>query len=140
DLIKRGSALGLSSALMGTILRAEAVGAQATPGASPSADQPVGWSMQMPEWLDGVDLSGQTVNAMLASDGPGAAYDQAMCDKFAEWTGATVNYLQGAESATDRLTFYTQSLSAGSSDFDVAQIDVIWPGIMYQWAVDLSQE
>ena len=139
ELIKRGSALGLSSALMGTILRAESIGAQSTPDASPAADQPVGWSMQKPEWLD-VDLSGQTINAMFGSDGPGAPYDQAMCDKFAEWTGAQVNYLKGAESATDRLTFYTQSLSAGSSDFDVAQIDVIWPGIMNQWAEDLAQE
>ncbi|HLU34453.1 MAG TPA: ABC transporter substrate-binding protein [Thermomicrobiales bacterium] len=139
ELIKRGSALGLSAVLMDKILFANSVGAAAASQASPSADQPVGWSMEKPEWLD-VDLSGQTINAMFGSDGPGAPYDQAMCDKFAEWTGATVNYLKGAESATDRLTYMTQALSAGSSDFDVAQIDVIWPGIMNQWAEDLSQE
>lgn len=139
ELIKRGSALGLSAVIMDKILFASSVGAAAASQASPTAAQPVGWSMVQPEWLD-VDLSGQTVNAMFGSDGPGAPYDQAMCDKFAEWTGATVNYLKGAESATDRLTYYTQALSAGSSDFDVAQIDVIWPGIMNQWAEDLAQE
>lgn len=139
DVIKRGTALGLGTGVMGALLRAESIGAQASPDASPAADQPVGWSLTQPDWLD-MDLSGQTVNFMGGSDGPGAPFDQACCDFFAEVTGATVNYLKGAESATDRLTFYTQSLSAGSSDFDVAQIDVIWPGIMNQWAVDLTQE
>lgn len=139
DLIKRGSALGLSSALMGTILRAESVGAQATPGASPSTAQPVGYTLTKPEWLD-VDLSGQTVNAILGSDGPGAPFDQACCDFFAAETGATVNYIQGAESATDRLTFYTQTFISESEDVDVAQIDVIWPGIMQIHAEDLSQQ
>jgi trehalose/maltose transport system substrate-binding protein len=139
DLIKRGSALGLSSALMGTILRAGSVGAQASPEASPAADRPVGWSLTKPEWLE-VDLSGQTVNAVLGSDGPGAAFDQACCDFFAEVTGATVNYIKGADSATDRLTFYTQTFTTESQDVDVAQIDVIWPGILALHAEDLSQE
>jgi trehalose/maltose transport system substrate-binding protein len=139
SLIKRGSALGLSSALMGTILRAEAVGAQASPDASPAAAQPVGWSLTKPEWLD-VDLSGQTVNVVLGSDGVGAPFDQACCDFFAEATGATVNYIKGAESATDRLTFYTNTFNAQSEDVDVAQIDVIWPGILALHAEDLSQE
>jgi len=137
ELIKRGSALGLSSALMGTILRAEAVGAQASPEASPEAAQPVGWSLTKPEWLD-ADLSGVTVNVVLGSDGPGAPFDQACCDYFAELTGATVNYIKGAESATDRLTNYTQTLNAQSSDIDVFTVDVIWPGILALHAVDLS--
>ncbi len=139
EIIKRGSALGLAAVTMDKILFASSVGAAAASQASPSADQPVGWSMEQPEWLD-MDLSGQTINWMGSDDGVGAAYDQAMCDAFAKWTGATVNFLPGAQSATDRLTYYTQALSAGSSDFDVAQIDVIWPGIMNQWAEDLSQE
>lgn len=135
ELIKRGSALGLSTALMGTILRASSVGAQATPG----GDKPVGWSLTKPDWLD-ADLSGQTVNIVLGSDGPGAPFDQACCDFFAEATGATVNYIKGAESATDRLTFYTQTFNAQSTDVDVAQIDVIWPGILDLHAEDLSAE
>lgn len=139
ELIKRGSALGLSAGLMGMILRASSVGAQASPDASPGAAKPVGWSLTKPEWLD-VDLSGQTVNVVLGSDGPGAPFDQACCDFFAEATGATVNYIKGAESATDRLTFYTQTFNAQSQDVDVAQIDVIWPGIMELHAEDLSQE
>jgi trehalose/maltose transport system substrate-binding protein len=139
ELIKRGSALGVSSALMGTILRAQSVGAQATPGASPAAAQPAGWSIETPEWLR-TDLQGQTVSAVLAADGPGAPFDQAMCDHFAKATGAKVNYIKGAESATDRLTFLSQTFAAGSADVDVAQIDVIWPGTLAIHSVDLSQQ
>ena len=132
DLIKRGSALGLSATLMGTILRAEAVGAQATPGGT----QPAGWSIQVPEGLP--DLTGVTLNVMLGSDGPGAPFDQATVDKFNEATGASAVYLKGAESTTDRLTFMQQTMAAQSADIDVAQIDVIWPGILAAHAVDLK--
>jgi trehalose/maltose transport system substrate-binding protein len=133
DVIKRGTALGLSSALMGTILTAERLGAQGTPAAA----RPAGYTIQVPEGLP--DLTGVTLNVMLGADGPGAAFDQATCDKFAEATGATVNYLKGAESATDRLTFYLQTFAAQSADIDVAMIDVIWPGIVASHSVDLKE-
>ena len=133
DIIKRGTALGLSSALMGTILTAERLGAQGTPAGA----QPAGYTIQVPEGLP--DLTGVTLNVMLGADGPGAAFDQATCDKFAEATGATVNYLKGAESATDRLTFYLQTFAAQSADIDVAMIDVIWPGIVASHSVDLKE-
>jgi trehalose/maltose transport system substrate-binding protein len=132
DIMKRGSALGLSSVLMGTILRAESLGAQGTPAGT----QPAGYSLVAPEGLP--DLSGVTLSVVLGSDGPGAPFDQACCDLFASSTGATVNYIKGAESATDRLQFYLQTLSAESADVDVLQIDVIWPGILALHAVDLS--
>jgi trehalose/maltose transport system substrate-binding protein len=136
DILKRGGALGLSATMMGTIL---AAGKAAAQDASPAAEaQPVGWSIELPADLP--DLSGVTLAVMLGSDGPAAPYDQAVCDKFAEATGATVNYLKGAESATERLTFMQQTMAAQSSDIDVAQIDVIWPGIFAAHAVDLSDQ
>ena len=134
DLIKRGSALGLSGVLMGSILNISSVGAQ---DASP-ASQEAGWSLTKPEWLD-ADFSGVELNVVLGSDGPGRPFDQACCDFFAEHTGATVNYIQGAESATDRLTYYTQTLNAQATDFDVFTVDVIWPGILAVHAHDLSE-
>lgn len=138
QLIQRGSALGLSSALMGVILRAENVGAQASPEASPAAAKPAGWSITTPGWLEGMDLSGKTVNTVLSADGPGAPFDQACCDYFAKVTGAKVNYIKGAESTTDRLTNYTNVLNSQSSDFDVFTVDVIWPGILKIHSVDLK--
>ncbi len=135
DVMKRGGALGLSATMMGTILASHNAAAQ---DASPAAEQPAGWSVQLPADLP--DLAGVEISAMLASDGPGAPFDQAVCDMFAEATGATVTYLKGAESATERLTFLQQTMAAESSDVDVAQIDVIWPGIFAAHAVDLSDQ
>lgn len=138
DVIKRGTALGLSSALMGTILRAESIGAQATPDAA----QPQGWSMpsaeELKEELELPDLSGTQLNIVLGADTPGAWMDQLVVDRFNEATGAQATYVQGAESATDRLTFYLQTMAAQSSEIDAAMIDVIWPGIMAAHSVDLS--
>lgn len=135
DILKRGGALGLSATMMGTILAAEHATAQ---DASPTAEQPAGWSITVPADLP--DLTGATVNAMLGDDGVGAPFDQACCDKFAEATGATVNFIKGATSTTDRLTFMLQTMAAESGDIDVAQIDVIWPGIFAAHAVDLSDQ
>jgi len=135
DVLKRGSALGLSAAMMGTILGSYNAAAQ---DATPATEQPAGWSIVVPEGLP--DLSGITLNVQLGADGVGAPFDQACCDKFAEATGSTVNYIKGAESATERLTFLQQTMAAESGDVDVAQIDVIWPGIFAAHAVDLSDQ
>ncbi|MGC4190345.1 MAG: ABC transporter substrate-binding protein [Thermomicrobiales bacterium] len=133
EVMRRGALLGLSASLMGTILKAQEIAAQ-SPEASP-ATQEAGWSIVVPEGLP--DLSGVTLNVMLASDGPGAPFDQAMIDKFNEATGANAVYIKGAESSSDRLTFLQQTMAAQSADIDVAQIDVIWPGIFAAHAVDL---
>lgn len=135
DVIKRGGALGLSATMMGTILASHNAAAQ---DASPAAEQPAGWSITMPADLP--DLAGITLNVQLAADGVGAPFDQACCDMFAEATGSTVNYIKGAESATERLTFLQQTMAAQSADIDAAQIDVIWPGIFAAHAVDLSDQ
>jgi len=136
EAMKRGAVLGLSASMMGTILAANGAGAQdATPAAGA---QPAGWSITVPEGLP--DLAGVELNVMLGADGPGAPFDQASVDKFAEATGATVNYVKGAESATERLTFLLQTMAAQSSDIDAAMIDVIWPGIFASHAVDLSDQ
>lgn len=118
---------------MGTILKAQDIAAQ-SPEATP-ASQPAGWSIKVPEGLP--KLNGVKLNVMLGSDGPGAPFDQACVDKFNEATGAQATYLKGAESTSDRLTFMQQTMAAQSADIDVAQIDVIWPGIFAAHAVDL---
>ena len=139
EVMKRGTALGLGSALMGTILRAESIGAQATP----DAERPMGWSIPSADELQSelqlsTDFAGTELNLVLGSDGPNAPYDQAAVDRFNEITGMQATYIFGANSATERLTFYLQTMAAQSGDIDAAEIDVIWPGIMAPHAVDLS--
>lgn len=59
---------------------------------------------------------------------------------WAKSTGNTVKIISTPNSSTERLTLYQQQLAAGSSDFDVLQIDVIWPGILKNYLLDLSHD
>lgn len=51
----------------------------------------------------------------------------------------TIEVLAGPESATDRLGLYLQFFQAQSSEVDVFDIDVIWPGDLAEHLVDLYQ-
>ncbi|HEX2137047.1 MAG TPA: ABC transporter substrate-binding protein [Microvirga sp.] len=67
-----------------------------------------------------------------------------ICKEGAEaWgrkAGHTVRLVSTPNSATERLALYQQLLAAGASDIDVFQIDVVWPGILGQHFMDLSQK
>lgn len=139
EVMKRGTALGLSSALMGTMLRAESIGAQATPDAA----QPAGYSLPDAQTLQdelqlSTDYAGVEFNYVGGADGPGTPYEQAQFDLFNEITGAQATLIQGPDSATDRLSLLLQTFAAQSGDIDGAQIDVIWPGIVAPHAIDLT--
>src|SRR5215475_9338280 len=66
-----------------------------------------------------------------------------LCKEGAEAWGAKaghqVQVVQTPASATDRLALFQQLLAAGSSDVDVFQVDVIWPGILGQYFIDLRK-
>jgi len=66
-----------------------------------------------------------------------------LCKDGAEAWGAKaghqVQVVQTPASATDRLALFQQLLAAGSSDVDVFQVDVIWPGILGRYFVDLRK-
>ncbi|MBA3532985.1 MAG: ABC transporter substrate-binding protein [Ardenticatenales bacterium] len=49
-----------------------------------------------------------------------------------------VNVLETIDSATDRLGLYLQFFEAQSSEVDVYQIDVIWPGDLAEHLIDLT--
>lgn len=58
---------------------------------------------------------------------------------WAEATGNTVEIISTPNSATERLALDQQILAANSSDIDVYQIDVIWPGILANHFIDLGE-
>jgi trehalose/maltose transport system substrate-binding protein len=127
EVMRRAAILGLSASAIPYVLRSHGALAQATAGET----------ITIPAGLR-TDLTGATINAVLAaSSSPDNPWLEAAHAKFKEATGITVNLVPGEESATDRLAIYNQQLGAGSSDNDVYQIDVIWPGIMAQHAADL---
>jgi trehalose/maltose transport system substrate-binding protein len=84
------------------------------------------------------DLKGTSIKWIAGAEGPSSAWDDAAAKKFSDATGIQVQVIRGDQSATDRLATYRQQLSAGSADIDVYQIDVIWPGIMAEFATDLN--
>lgn len=50
-----------------------------------------------------------------------------------------VNVASRPDSATEALSQYLQFFEAGSSEIDVYQVDIIWPGVVAEHAVDLSE-
>ena len=58
---------------------------------------------------------------------------------WSEASGHSVEVISTPNSATERLALYQQILAANSSDIDVYQIDVIWPGILANHLIDLGQ-
>jgi trehalose/maltose transport system substrate-binding protein len=106
--------------------------------ATPMAEEEPGWSIVVPEGLR-TDLAGARVRAVLApAANPDRPWEEAAIRIFNETTGAAAEFVPGEESATDRLAIYNQQLGAQSPDNDIYQIDVIWPGIVAQHAVDLN--
>ena len=58
--------------------------------------------------------------------------------RWAKATGNTVKVFQSPNLTNDRLGLYQQQLAAKSSDIDVYQLDVVWPGQLAQHFIDLN--
>jgi trehalose/maltose transport system substrate-binding protein len=99
--------------------------------------QEAGSTIEVPGWLN-QDLAGTQITATMSNEGPELDWVLAATQIFQDASGIEVNVIAGPESATERLAQYQQLLAAGASDVDVMMIDVIWPGILAQHAVDLS--
>jgi trehalose/maltose transport system substrate-binding protein len=137
DVLRRGFVLGLSAPVIAAILHTGGRSALAQ-DASPAAEAP-GSTIVIPEGLR-TDLAGARVSAVLTdSSNPDRPWQEAALAKFSEATGIEAVYVPGETSATDRLAIYNQQFAAQSSDVDVYQIDVIWPGIVAEHAVNLQE-
>lgn len=126
-LLQGAAALGLSAPMVGALMKGHQAAAQGT----------VGSTIVVPTGLK-TGLTGNVNVVSAAAASPDRPWMEAALAKFSEATGATATFIPGEESATDRLAIYNQQLGAQSSDNDVYQIDVIWPGIMAQHAVNLN--
>ena len=58
--------------------------------------------------------------------------------RWAKMTGNTVKVFVSPNLTNDRLGLYQQQLAAKSSDIDVYQLDVVWPGLLGQHFIDLK--
>ncbi|PAU64890.1 ABC transporter substrate-binding protein [Pseudomonas sp. PIC25] len=60
-------------------------------------------------------------------------------EAWSQQTGHKVEVVSTPNSATERLSFYQQILSAQSADIDIIQIDVVWPGMLANHLLDLRE-
>jgi len=60
-------------------------------------------------------------------------------EAWSKQTGNSVEVVSTPNSATERLSFYQQILGAQSSDIDIIQIDMVWPGMLAQHLTDLRE-
>ncbi len=138
EMLRRAGALGLSAPLIGLMLSAHSRSARAQePTAPPDPD--AGSTIVVPQGLR-TDLAGATIAAVLSdTTDPNRPFVEAGCRKFGEATGINVTFVPGETQAEARLQAYRQQFAGQSSDFDVYQIDVIWPGVVAEHAVDLKE-
>ena len=120
-----------------------------TPGPAPDADveasggtltggDAAAGDMAMADFLTR-DYEGTTITVIGGEPGPRDVALGTLIEEFEAATGIDVEVVASAESATDNLAQQLQFLGAGSTDLDVYQIDVIWPGIMAEHAADLNE-
>lgn len=82
----------------------------------------------------------QTVTVVAGAVGQELQLTREAAERYmAENPGVTVNVLESPDMVQDRLGFYLQFFEAQSSEADVFQIDVIWPGDLAVHFVDLFQ-
>ncbi len=81
------------------------------------------------------------VTVTLACSGLGVGAD--LCrDGARAWAGRTgneVRFVSPPKGAGEQLALYQQLLAAGSADIDLFQIDVVWPGILGGYFIDLRE-
>src|SRR4030088_343650 len=58
--------------------------------------------------------------------------------QFTRETGIQVKLLPSPESAREQLVFWRELLQTGASDPDVYGLDVIWPGMLAEYFIDLK--
>lgn len=138
EMLFRAAAAGAGAMTMGMLLN-QRVGAQATPAGTPGASGEPGSTIQVPSDLR-TDLGGASIKFVgHASSDTEFPWEQAALAKFTQATGINVELVPGDKTTTERLQSLRQQMAAQSSDYDVYMIDVIWPGIIANFAVDLTQ-
>jgi trehalose/maltose transport system substrate-binding protein len=136
QLLKSAAAAGVLLPVLSIMRGAAPASAQ---DASPAADASAGSTITVP-----ADLRTDLTGAEIAWMGPNAAdpdlpWNQAAIAKFTDATGIKVNLINGENQTDARLQAMRQQFAAQAPDIDAYQIDIIWPGVVAEHAVDLSE-
>ena len=95
--------------------------------------------IEIEEWPRNLrtDLRGTSIKVVLPENALDQPWDDALVAKFHELTGITVQIVRPGNDTTVVLAGYLRDFASGSTDADVYAIDIVWPGILSDYAEDL---
>jgi trehalose/maltose transport system substrate-binding protein len=82
---------------------------------------------------------GQTLTFFGGSVGTDALTDAQLAKSFTKSTGIHIHLVPAPASSSDTLAKLQQVFSAGSSSIDATRLDVVWPGTLGRYLVDISK-
>ncbi|WP_439331783.1 ABC transporter substrate-binding protein [Onishia niordana] len=77
--------------------------------------------------------------AIACGAGDSSDYCPALAQQWADKTGNSVKVISTPNDGTEKLSLYQQLLGSQSSDIDVMLVDIVWPGLLDDHLVDLSE-
>ena len=86
------------------------------------------------------DLAGASIKVSLPENAPDRSWDDALMAKFHELTGIEVQTIRPGNDTSVVLSSYLKEFENGSPQADVYAIDIVWPGILSDYAEDLRPE
>jgi len=94
---------------------------------------------EIKEWPKNLrtDLRETSIKIVLPENALDRPWDDALIAKFQQLTGITVQIVRPGNDTTVVLAGYLRDFASGSADADVYAIDIVWPGILSDYAEDL---
>lgn len=86
----------------------------------------------------GAHAAGVTVTIACGTVGQDFEFCKKSADEWSAKTGNSVKHLTIPQSTSDILGLFRQMFAAKSTDLDVLNVDVVWPGIIKSHLVDLT--
>jgi len=86
----------------------------------------------------GVQAAGVTVTIACGTVGQDFDFCKKAVDEWSTKTGNTVKHLTIPQSTSDVLGLFRQMFAAKSTDLDVLNVDVVWPGLIKDQLLDLK--
>ena len=83
------------------------------------------------------DLRGETITIALPENAPDRRWDDELLAEFHGLTGIQVEAIRPGNDTTAVLSRYLEDLRSESPKADVYAIDIVWPGILAEFAEDL---
>ncbi len=106
---------------------------------SQTSSVPPSSEFEIKEWPKNLrtDLRRTSITLVLPENAPDRPWDDALIAKFQQLTGITVQTVRPGNDTTAVLSSYLRDFETGSGDADVYAIDIVWPGILSEYAEDL---